>query len=468
MRFSLLVLCLFLCVSRFPAQEKSELPVGVAKTAGQESPCGPPEYCARTDRRIEPYSPEARAIGRAGSIFEDPAFGSRILRLTDWHTLRERPGISFHTPSSAEQNTWNIDGTKFYVNATGGSTLVFDFDPAKMKPRYSGIDLAGRPFSWRSEPEFSFVSPNIIYGITGDRPPKFQQYNLSTKRAVDVHDPAICIKLQSNEFGLDLSVSGDDNRLLGVFGPGQDRDEWIYIYDKHLGCRWYNTATGEVGGNWGPTGTISLGDRFLVHNARLSKSGEYAAIVGDGSGIVLWQVATLNATICSHNQPNWCGGHWIMGYSHLVNSPGVRDTMNLLIRPLNDPGSATPLITDLPTPTEWFGKHLSWNNANRDDTTPVCLSTFRDDNPSAPGAPLKVGRAWDNEILCVRTDAKSSVVWRFAHTFSSATSGFWATPRGNVSQDGRFYMFTSDWENTLGLSPQAGGQRTDVFVVELK
>jgi len=44
---------------------------------------------------------------------------------------------------------------------------------------------------------------------------------------------------------------------------------------------------------------------------------------------------------------------------------------------------------------------------------------------------------------------------------------FWDTPRGNVSQDGRFFMFTSNWDSTLGKD-QSGQPRQDVFIVRLE
>jgi len=50
-----------------------------------------------------------------------------------------------------------------------------------------------------------------------------------------------------------------------------------------------------------------------------------------------------------------------------------------------------------------------------------------------------------------------------AHTYSTARNGFWSTPRGNVSQDGRFFMFTSDWEDQLGRMPNGDKYRTDVL-----
>ena len=116
---------------------------------------------------------------------------------------------------------------------------------------------------------------------------------------------------------------------------------------------------------------------------------------------------------------------------------------------------------------EWYDSHFSWNNVDPDDTAPVCYSTFLPSNSAAPGTAPMVTGPWENEIDCAETDGKGSKVWRFAHTYSSAKNGFWSSPRGNVSQDGRFFEFTSDWENLLGTGP-TGKNRMDVFIVELK
>jgi len=51
-----------------------------------ETKWGPPHYCARTDRKMEGYPERAPILKAAGSGFQDPAFGSRILRVTDGHT----------------------------------------------------------------------------------------------------------------------------------------------------------------------------------------------------------------------------------------------------------------------------------------------------------------------------------------------------------------------------------------------
>src|SRR5439155_22740111 len=68
--------------------------------------------------------------------------------------------------------------------------------------------------------------------------------------------------------------------------------------------------------------------------------------------------------------------------------------------------------------------------------------------------------------------------WRFAHHRSAVADdgdpsriSFWYTPRVNVSPDGQWALFTSNWEKTLGTDP--GGDvgatfRQDVFLVSLK
>jgi hypothetical protein len=428
-----------------------------------EKPCGPPSYCARTDRRVEPYPKTPLILGPAGFTFTDPSFGSRMVRATDTRTDPDRVGRSFHTPSSSEQNSWNATSTKFYVTEAGGQTILFDFEPSTMAVHKVGTLNP----SWRSEPQFSYSQPNLLFGVT-KRHPEFQQYDVATHKTTTLHDPSSCLKLDPSDYGSDVSVSADGRRFMAVIGPQQDRNYLVYIHDREAGCRWYNTKTGEIGGQWGPKGTISSPQRFGVHNARMSKSGDFVSITGGNAGPVLWEIGTLNTTLCSQRAPYNCGGHHALGYSHMVNPSGRSDPMDLLVRPLNNPTSTKLLVTNLPALSKWFDKHLSWNNADPDDTAPVCFSTYRHDSPTTPGAPLPVDRPWDNEIMCVAVDGKASIVWRFAHTYSTATNGFWSTPRGNVSPDGRFYIFTSDWQNELGTDANGHGYRTDVFVVELR
>lgn len=432
-----------------------------ARPDAPRSKCGPPEYCAPADRRVQSYPDKPPAIGPAGSIINDPNFGSRILRVTDNRSDPAQSGRPLFTPSSAEQVSWNEDSTMFYVATSGGSFLLYDFDPATMKARPARKPNLG----WGAEPQFSFRQPNLLYGLNHG---SFEQYDVSSRRVTEINNPTKCVKLASAYTGSSVTVSADDSRFMETLGPQQDEFYMVYVYDRTQGCRWLNTQTGEVGGQWGPKGTISVADRFLLHNARMSKSGKFVDLRRGrsfiGKGWAVWEVDTLNVSVC----PRACGGHHALGYSHMISSPAMTHPMDLWLRPLNHLDNTIPLITELePDKGPWFDSHFSWNNVDPDDSAPVCFSTYQTTNPNTPGAAPLVTGPWENEIDCAETDGKGSKVWRFAHTYSTARSGFWSTPRGNVSQDGRFFMFTSDWEDQLGKTPN-GEYRTDVFIVELK
>lgn len=446
--------------------------VSAQEGATTDKLCGPPNYCARTDVRVEPYPKAAPVLGAAGSIIRDPNFGSRIVRVTDTKTDLRRPSESYSTPSSAEQNSWNTDSTKFYVRGIDGGLELFDFNVSTLIVRPMGEPNV----SWSGEPQFSYSQPNILYGIARGRP-VFQQYDLSTNRTADIHDAGKCLKLKSSDAGRAISTSADDQRLAMVVGPEQDNDSLVYVYDRAKGCRWYDARTGEIGGQWGAKGTVSIPDRYLIHDARINKSGGFVELSRSGASVpgvtpppnpapsFVWNVDTMEVAPCG---PKGCKGHHALGYSHLLNPSEQEHPMDLWIRPLNQLDATSALIKLLPAIQGWYDLHISWNNVNPDDANPACLSTYRRDNPSTAGVAPKVVGPWENEILCVETDRKDSKIWRFAHTYSTAQNGFWSSPRGNVSQDGHFYMFTSDWEDQLGRGRATSSYRTDVFIVELK
>src|SRR6186997_713179 len=96
------------------------------------------------------------------------------------------------------------------------------------------------------------------------------------------------------------------------------------------------------------------------------------------------------------------------------------------------------------------------------------------------GADTTTPRAWDDEIVAVQTDAAAgadATVWRFAHHRSDVRNdldatrpAFWYMPRPNVSPDGRWVLFTSNWEKTLGIDATGelgSSARQDVFLVKL-
>ena len=134
--------------------------------------------------------------------------------------------------------------------------------------------------------------------------------------------------------------------------------------------------------------------------------------------------------------------------------------------------NAHPLV-EQPAGAPYFAydSHVSWNNARPAALVPILLSSYHLSESNDPKC------VWGDEVIAVATDG-SGKVWRFAHHRSTVHSrggtsnpnqsyNFWDSPRGNVSQDGRFYMFTSNWEETLGKDAH-NRVREDVFVVKLE
>ncbi|MGH9327239.1 MAG: hypothetical protein ACRD2B_11235 [Terriglobia bacterium] len=223
---------------------------------------------------------------------------------------------------------------------------------------------------------------------------------------------------------------------------------------------------------------------YNVHNVRLSKDGTFVRVdTQESAGICFWKAGTNQVKECSNVN---CGGHQALGYSHAINDPNNHDMAEVLLRPLSNLSNVRLLVNPLPTPRQWNDSHWSWNDANPSDSMPVC-GTFYSSHESGDGTQnlltnplLRATAPYDDEIVCVATTGPSRV-WRFAHHRSSGAANdsrkarynWMSIPIGNVSQDGRYYLFSSNWMWTLGDEkgshgcPAAGTCRTDVFIVEL-
>jgi hypothetical protein len=87
---------------------------------------------------------------------------------------------------------------------------------------------------------------------------------------------------------------------------------FVVVYDKQLGCRWYNTETGQIGGQWGPSGYVNL-PPFLIAHAHISGNGKYVKIYEFGFGIRFWDVATLTVNACPLHTSLNCDGYGVLG-----------------------------------------------------------------------------------------------------------------------------------------------------------
>jgi hypothetical protein len=441
-------------------------------------------YDAVSDRgtRAKPALP---APGVAGSSFVDPAFGTRMWRVTDRHTRPGRPDRSYRTPSGTHQNAWSVSGRHFFAVSTDGTIVPYAFDAAS--GRASRIDASGSGegglvLRFYTEPHFSYARDGVIYGAaSGGSLRTIDRYDFATgaySRLVDLD--TVAGGLGGTYIGGIVSSAGASERIMTFFGgTSQDRHFLLLVFDaaNPASRRLLNTKASTLDGR--PVG-VRLD--FLLHAAAIDRSGRYVTLYPTSADLAaprraapnyLWDLATDTFTelpgIAARSN-----GHDAYGYGVRVNqdccTSTTWDAAQWQLRSLASPLATHDLITPVLTPQQvYLADHPSWHNARPDAWTPFISALYRyGDNQVA-------WRAWDDEIVAVQTGEAGGQVWRLAHHRSDirhdtdpSRLSFWYTPRPNVSPDGRWVLFTSNWEKTLGTDPggpAGGAARQDVFLL---
>jgi hypothetical protein len=424
---------------------------------------------AITDRLIHeetPLPPPPRNV-----VFTDPDFASPMVRVTDPATNFKLPGTFLRTEASGEANEWSSDTGKFYVIGKGGQVLAFAFDPLAMTVSALPSAVAGEALlvPLQPGPSFSFVDPDLIYGTTSKDPLTISSYRFSTGLLTPVVDTRTCGLQPALGTGrsvisdYDVSITRDDSRVsISEGGPESGKHMFVVVYDKTLGCRWYNTQTGQIGGQWGENGNSTITTSYLIRHAYIARGGSYVHIQTNTGVWFMWDLLTLNVTSCAHYSHNDCSGYGVTGYDAYVNGPAVLDDMQVVKRPLDNLTQITSLVYPLPAKGNWGqSTHFTWSNVDVNDSVPVCGSTYNYDGDS------DIDQPFAGEIFCIETDGVASTVWRFAHNRATYVEPYFQTqPLGSVSMDGKFYIFTSDWDSQLGVDKN-GIPLSDVFVVKL-
>ena len=430
------------------------------------------------------------SLGAAGYTFSDPSFGTRMMRVTDG---RARPGAldrSYRTPSSTHANAWSADARYFYTVSTDGTILPFSFDRAAMRAQRlqaSSAGDGGLTLRFFNEPTFSYLIPGVAYGTfsgTGSNLRSIDQYDFDTNQYSQlINLDTLAPNLAGTYTGGLGASAGPVERLFAFFGgTSQDRHFYIVVFDRNNPANRHllDTQASTIDGV--PTNTLL---NFKIHAANIDRSGRYVTIYPTGGDlqaprsaapVYVWDIETGNFTGLPLGAAR-TGGHDAFGYGERVNqdccTATTWDAAQWQYRSLGTPLTTFDLVAVMQPKEIYLADHPSWHNAQPDRLVPFIDANYR------YGANTTVWRAWDEEIIAVQTGAGSGgTVWRFAHHRSAVADdldpsriSFWYTPRANVSPDGQWALFTSNWEKTLGTDPggEAGGaHRQDVFLIELK
>jgi len=451
----------------------------------------PLTYNAIIDRVSRP-KPALPALGPAGYSFIDPSFGSKIVRVTDANTRPNRVNMSYRTPSAGHTVGWNATSTMFYVTSTDGTIVPYALDAGNVAAaRMPGSGDGGLTLTFINDPEFSATNSNVIYGVTSIIH-TVSQYDFATRAYSAVIDlETIVSGLTGYVGGQAAGGTTSDNLMVFFGGPTQDLHHYALWFPvgNIAAKKLLDTATSTVNGV--PT-NVAL--NFNLHSASIDRSGRYVLLYPTAvdqaapryaSQEYIWDTTTdVFIALTSGGKDGgpdvhpW--GHDASGFAHNINkdccTSSSWDAGQWQVRSLADPLVTSDLINPVLTPKEvYMADHTSWNNAQPNVLVPVITGTYRapDNIDTTPW------RAWDDEIMAIETGAPAgtgATVWRFAHHRSlitsdsptTSTNTFWYTARPNVSRNGRWVVFTSNWEKTLGSEPPPGVFRQDVFLIQLQ
>jgi len=363
----------------------------------------------------------------AGETFTDPVFGTTILRVTDSST---DGGNSFRTAYSYWP-TFNSDNTKILAVGDDGFGLIYDFDPDTFELGSYIVTPLGVA-SYEHSVYWSRVNPNLMYGVNG-----------LEIRVLDVSDetPAwsTIATYTAGELGItgaanlfQIHISDDDNTLSAtVKNSGYTNIGFVAVRVNASKEVYYSETTNDI-----DEVQIDKSGRWLIH-----KTGN------QGSGVIEVRIIDLDGdpsptvTELIDDEDN-APGHSDNGYGVLVCEANYDNSM--LWRSISAPLTTVRLIRD-GTYTWLPASHISMRKTGDDWALISSYGSVEN-------------KQFNNELWFLKTDEENSEVRRFIKHYSN--TGYGQLPKANVSMDGKFVAFTSNYN-------PASNSRYDLFIAQV-
>src|SRR6516162_7868367 len=133
----------------------------------------PSTYSAYTGTDTKTIPP-APALGPANSAIQDPAFGSRILRVTDANT---KSGESFISTDAGFHRTWNSNSTAIKLTGPHGDGYWLEFNPTNFTVGNGSSTPAIHSLPFGATWEWSAIDQHIIYFLHGNQIAKYDTTN---------------------------------------------------------------------------------------------------------------------------------------------------------------------------------------------------------------------------------------------------------------------------------------------------
>jgi len=418
----------------------------------------PSSYAAYSGRDPKPSPSPAPALGAANSIISDPTFGSRILRVTDGHTAS---GRSLIPEDAGYFRTWNANSTALKLIDTSGFSYWVDFDPVNF--RVGVLHPLKFNYLW----EWSAVDSNTIYFLNGSQ---LSRYHIGTQTMSSLGGTP-----NGDPVKYHVAVVGQDNWICSAAGAGtQDTyTELLCVNPTTSETKFIDVVNRTINGvaqndpHWP---TAAAGQTLGIHSIFGSAGGSWLGVVfhqasWNRNGGAVLNLNTNSWSLVTSADTYW-SGHPSIGNGKYVNGAGSvngMDSRGAILRDPNDLMNVTEysFIMQPPSTMGWYdGEHSSWFNSSTNPNAPILFSRY---NITTPPTVLP----WIGEIILAATDG-SNTVWRFAHNHNGGSS-FYGEAFSQISNDGRWALFSSYWDGTLGASSGDFGlaTRIDTFIVEL-
>jgi hypothetical protein len=362
--------------------------------------------------------PPAPPLPAAGGTVIDPTFGTTIMRLTDENDGPECINSYSYWP------TFNVNSTRLLV-FSGITPIFYRFDPATFKI----LEKATWTTTLRWEDAiWSGTDPDVIYAH--DFGMHLWTYNVATQTATQIADLSSLYRNGDYLWQMSKSVS-NDNVFAFTRRDARYNVVGYLVWQKDVNRVIYDVATSSL------------------DEVQVDKSGRYLAVKTgqQGAGAIevkIVDLKTLTVQDLTDDGPDYAPGHSDNGKKIVVGADNWRNQVTY--RTLADPHSVRTLINFA---NDWTqGYHISML---ADNEKWALLSSYSviTGTPDGP---------FHEEIYQVATDG-SLAVRRVAHHFSIYDDDYYATPRADMSRDGRFVAFTSNW----GVP---GGHK-DVFILKM-
>jgi hypothetical protein len=363
--------------------------------------------------------PQTPLLPRAGQTFVDPSFGATLLRATDsdygWNCIH----------AYSIWPSFNSGSTRFLVNCDD-TQLLFDFDPDAF--RITGVRLlmlhpapSGRWLNWE-DMIWSGTDPDILYGRESSR---IWSFNVSTGEYKLVKDFAQ--ELYTAPFISRVTATPDGNTFAFTRSTANGTFSGFGVWRKDLDR---------------VIATETFPDYYKV---QIDKTGRYLLIglQRAGAGAIQAQVLDLQSRVLTNltdDGPDFAPGHGDLGRGICV---AYENWFNRV------------LYRELARPKEWrvlLDQRDDWSQESH-------YSMLADEENWLLVSNVSYGARFPglfrDEIFQLKLDG-SGEVRRLAHHHSKY-AGYWDSPRANISRDGRFVLFTSNW----------GSTRRDVFILRV-